>query len=427
MRPYIVAVFALIIASLAPLTAANAQVTVEQVPREVDSSNQAAWWRPIVVRGNISYVAFNAPGSTAGTHEVKVGVKVGAGPWVFGSLKDENGVVWVHADDIGHDQPTMAVDGDGFIHVFADHHGDNWRYFRSGAANDPSTMLRRIGSMPGSVSMTYPIAEEAPNGDIYLMVRNFVSSVGQGELYRWNDATNVWSKIATFAREVGAVVYPDDLRVDSAGDVHLAFEWAYGYPRPLRHYGSYLRYQVSTGQWRTANGAVLTLPVNRATPNLLYQGLTAGELWNDSDSGIGIQAAGLTVDSQNRPSIAYRYRTDGGSNGQDFDVYRIRWNGTAWADRTKIYTANNNVSAAIETTHNGTRARVYWTVAGVGLMAAESPSWTPVAIATGQPGVSRISGVLASSTEDVIYATAPQEIDANRGSLYVVRVGPNLP
>lgn len=427
MRKSIVAAFALILCNVVSLNAAQAQVSVEQVPREVDSSNQAAWWRPIVVRGNTSYVAFNAPGPTAGTHEVKVGVKVGSGPWVFGVLRDENGVVWTHADDIGHDQPTMAVDGDGFIHVFADHHVDNWRYFRSSAANDPSNIVRRVGAMPGSVGATYPIAEEAPNGDIFLMLRNHASGAGQGELFRWNDTTNVWSKIAVFAREAGNYVYPDDLRVDSAGNVHLAFEWAYGMPRPLRHYGSYLRYEVSTGLWKTANGTAVTLPVTRATPNLVYQGLSAGEQWNNSDTGIGIQAAGLTIDSQNRPSIAYRYRTDGGSNGLDFDIYRIRWNGTSWADRTRIYTANDDVSAAIETTHNGTRARVYWTVAGVGLMAAESPAYTPVAIATGQPAVSRISGVLASASEDVLYATAPQEIDANRGRLYVVRVGPNLP
>jgi len=427
MRAQSIALTAVLCLSPLLATGAQAQVTVEQVPAETDSSNQAAWWRPMVVKGNTTYVAFNSPGTAANTHQVKIGVKVGNGPWVIGSLKDQYGAIWSHPDDIGHDQPTIAVDGDGYIHVWADHHVDDWRYFRSSAPNDPSAMLRRVGEMPGTVGATYPIAEHAPNGDVYLMIRNHFNGAGQGELYRWNNAANTWSKIGVFARETGNYVYPDDLQVDSAGNVHLAFEWAYGMPRALRHYGSYIKYDVVAAQWRTANGTAVTLPVTRTTANLVYQGLSAGELWNNSDTGIGIQAAGLTVDHLNRPSVAYRYRTDGGSNAYDYDIYRLRWNGSAWADKVKVFTATDNVPAAVETTHNGTRARVYFTVSGVGLMGAESPGYVPYPLATGQPGVSRISGVLKTSTEDVIYAAAPTEIDADRGRLYVITVGNTLP
>ncbi len=406
---------------------AAAQVGVEMVPAETDSSNQAAWWRPVVVKGNTTYVAFNSPGDTAGTHRIKIGVKVGTGNWTIGFLKDENGNVWSHEDDVGHDQPTIAVDGDGYIHVWADHHVDDWRYFRSGAPNDPTAMLRRIGSMPGTVGATYPIAEHAPNGDIYLIIRNHFSGAGQGELYRWNNTADSWSKMGIFARENTNFVYPDDLKIDDAGNVHIAFEWAYGTPRALRHYGSYLKYDVAAGVFRTANGTALSAPATRATPNLLFQGLGSGEVWNNSNDGVGIQAAGLTVDQYARPSIAYRYRTAGGSNALNYDVYRIRWNGSAWSDKVKIYTASNNVPAAVETTHNGTRARVYFTVSGVGLMAAESPGWAVRPVATGQPGVSRISGILTGITQDVIYAAAPTQIDANRGRVYIMTIGDVLP
>jgi hypothetical protein len=81
----------------------------------------------------------------------------------------------------------------------------------------------------------------------------------------------------------------------------------------------------------------------------------------------------------------------------------------------------------VETTHNGTRARVYFTVSGVGLMAAESPGWAVRPVATGQPGVSRISGILTSTTQDVIYAAAPTQIDANRGRVYIMTIGDVLP
>lgn len=420
-------------ASLA-VTPASAfgQVTVQQVPAEMDASNQAAWWRPIVVKGSTTVVAFDAPGNVDGNHEVKVGIKSGAGAWSIGNLRNADGTVWRHDDDIGHDQPTVAVDGDGFIHVFADHHVDGWRYFRSNAPNNVSD-IRRVnagasGAMPGTGLYTYPIAEVAPNGDIYLIARNTFQSAGQAELFRWSNSSNAWTAVAVFARENGHYAYPDDLKVDSAGDVHIAFEWSNTRARPLRHYGSYLKYVPSANQWRTANGVAVNLPATRLTPNILFQGLSSGEQWNDSDAGIGIQATGLAVDANNRPSIAYRYRTDGGTNALDFDVYRVRWDGGQWTGRTKIYTASNNVSAAIETTHNGIRARVYFAVTGTGVMGADSSNgWSVRALAPSRPGISRLSAGSRDGTTDVIYGAAPTEISSTKGRLYVLDVGATLP
>lgn len=405
-------------------TAAHAQ-GVQMIPAEADASNEAAWWRPLVVKGNTTYAAFNSPATDPDNHQVKVGIQVSGGAWTIGLLKDASGAVMTFEDDLGHHQPTVAVDGDGYIHVWAAHHGDDWIYFRSHAPNDVSN-LRRM-DMPGSPRVTYPIADHAPNGDVFVFVRNNASNAGQLELYHWNNAANTWSSAKLFARETGAYIYPDDLRVDSAGNVHVIFEWAFGTPRPLRHYGSYLKFDVAANVWRTANGTVVTTPVTRATPDLHYQGLSAGELWNNSDTGIGIQAAGLTLDHLNRPSIAYRYRTDGGSNAFDYDIYRLRWNGSAWSDKVKIYTATDNVPAAVETTHNGTRARVYFTVEGQGLMGAESPGWVVKQLAPAQSGVTRISTVRRDATTDVIYGAWPTEIDSARGRVYIFDVSSALP
>ncbi len=410
---------------------ALAQVSVQEVPREMDASNQAAWWRPLAVNGSTTYAAFNAPAPTANQHYVKVGKQVAGGAWVFGVLRNADGTEWIHTDDIGHDQPTVAIDGDGFIHVWVDHHNDNWRYFRSTVAGDVTT-LRRVSSgttaMPDSGLFTYIVADTAPNGDIYLIARNRGGGLtGRGQLYHWQDNLDSWRKLADFANQSGAVVYPDDVTVDSTGDVHLIWEWAYGYPRGHRHYGSYLRYEQSSGRFRTANGVAVNTPVTLSTPALFYQPLGPGESFNDSDSGIGVQSAKLALDSLRRPSVVYRYRTDGGSNTLDYDVYRIRWNGSAWVDRVKVYTANNDVPAALGHTHNGTRVRAYFATIGAGVMAAENTqNWLPRALAPAEP-IQRISVVPRSGSEDVVYGAAPTEIDPNRGRLYLLDVGNALP
>ena len=68
--------FGLVLTALSLVPCAQigiAQVTVTTVPRDIDSSNQAGWWRPLVVRGTDTYFAFNAPGTVANNHYVKFG------------------------------------------------------------------------------------------------------------------------------------------------------------------------------------------------------------------------------------------------------------------------------------------------------------------------------------------------------------------
>ena len=36
-----------------------------------------------------------------------------------------------YTDDVGHNQPSIARDGSGRLHVFASMHNNAWRYFRS--------------------------------------------------------------------------------------------------------------------------------------------------------------------------------------------------------------------------------------------------------------------------------------------------------
>lgn len=207
-----------------------ADVLLEEV-ETVDSSNQAGWWVPLALHDGEAYFSFNSTGTSSSKHKVKVAKRSTDGSWESGFLKNFDGSVWEHGDDNGHDQPTIAVDGDGTIHVFADHHNDNWRYFRSSSPTDVSNILRRSDITQQSGIYTYPVAATAPNGDIYLIVRDTNGSdIGKGQLFHWDNNTDTWSHAATFASQTNTRVYPDDVVVDSNGDVHIIWEWAYGHP-----------------------------------------------------------------------------------------------------------------------------------------------------------------------------------------------------
>jgi hypothetical protein len=136
----------------------------ELVPYDIDQSNQAAWWIPLALDASGTYMAYNAPGSISDYHTVYVTRRDQAGNWTTGCLRTvSDGACWEERDDIGARQPSLAVDGAGFLHVFADHHGHGWRYFRSAAPGEVKNISRRF-EMPAAGQFTFPILTTTPNG-----------------------------------------------------------------------------------------------------------------------------------------------------------------------------------------------------------------------------------------------------------------------
>jgi hypothetical protein len=409
--------------SLALAAVAVTGVTEERMPADADSSNQAAWWVPLAIHAGAHYFAFDAPGATTATHEVKVGKRDTAGAWTFGSLRNTDGTTWSQTDDPGHYQPTIAIDSDGYIHVWADMHNNDWRYFRSAAPGDISDLRLRT-DMPGHGQFTYPVAKTAPNGDVWLFIRNRSGSDGTGELYRWNNSANSWSKISGFAYTPDAVVYPDDMAFGTDGTISLVWEWAKTSPHSLRHYGSYLRYNPATNAWSYIDGTAATVPVTlTSNSKLFFLPLQPGEAFTTSETAQGLQSVKVALDANNRPTIAYRYRPTDSSGDKNFDVWRIRWNGSAWVDKEKLYAASNDVPAGLGLTRNATRVRVYFTTDSGGLQRAMRTSTTPWVTTALAPGrdIERVNVTPIDDATDLIYGGAPTDVDANTGSVYWIK------
>lgn len=310
-----------VLACLALLLVVTGTAAAEQVPYRVDASNQAGWWRPLDEWNGSVYVAYNAwggPGPTNGgatdTHTVYIGRRAPDGVWTRGCLKTSTDACVVYPDDIGHKQPSIAVDGDGYLHAFVSMHGNNWIYYRSTAPGDVTTMVSRSTQLPDQGDeYTYPNVTRVDNSDLYLVIRAYP----EGRPYRWNNAADTWTRVAVFARTAGYVVYPDDVAGDGAGNLHISWEWAYGGADGLRHLGSYLRYEIATGTFRNAAGTVVTAPATTTSP-VVYQPIEGTEQATDRDNASGppgVQNAKLAL-AGGRPAVAYRYRAVQGGRWQ---------------------------------------------------------------------------------------------------------------
>jgi len=412
---------------ISPAVPARAAVTTELVPFRMDASNQAGWWHPIDEYNGRIYMAYNAWGSPTAsgprdTHQVWIAKRELDGGWLDrGCMADSTGACLVIQDDLGHHQPTIAVDGDGYIHAFFAMHGDNWRYYRSAAPGDVKSMANMSASMPDQGgNYTYPSATRTDNGDIYLIIR----SGRDGRLYRWNNATNVWTNEATFARANGFVVYPDDV-ISAEGDIHIAWEWAavdqvtgVG-TNGLRHNGSYVRWSPVTRQFRNAAGAVVAHPVSFTTPGIVYQPIEGTEKATDRDDFPdddredfpGVQSAKLSFHpTGHRPYIAYRYRS---AFQGPFRVKLAQWAPDGRWVRSVVYEGIYNTFAAVDITTFGTSGiRVYYTknqtIADDHAFAATrqaNGSWTETLLLSGVP-FERLAVIRRGAT-DHLYLASP--------------------
>ncbi|MBC9715860.1 BNR-4 repeat-containing protein [Streptomyces sp. TRM66268-LWL] len=386
-----------------PLAAA----TVSPVPYAMDSSNQAAWWTPVATYkgvGQYTYFAFNEPGSTAATHRPAIARRAPDGTWSRLPLLTSTGAQAEFTDDIGHNQPSVARDGSGRLHVFTSMHCNPWRYFRSTAAG--GNVTDHASELPDAgQGITYPVLTTAPNGDLYLTARvGCGNDQRPGKLYRWDNAASRWTTVATFAAAQYRSVYPDDLAVDAAGRVHILYEWSKAPSSAFRHQLSYLRYDPATGTFADSTGATATVPATPGTADVI-QDLTTGEQWSTDNTGYtgpAVQSAKLTL-SGSSPRIAYRYRS--ADSGGVFRVYFAAPSGGGWARQT-VY-AGGQTAAALGITRDETEAeRVYYVTASgtdrVFAARAVGGAWQSQSVAPGL-AADRLAVRRDSDGVDVLY------------------------
>ena len=295
----------------------------------MSNKNQAAWWSPIVHdptdgRTYLSYLTPTADPDDTNDH-VYIAARDADGGW---TRADTGGLAYF---DVGHTQTSLAMDGDGVLQVFYGMHSNPIKYR---VANTPRSVTGGFSYRPQTTpfsggSFTYPNLTTAPDGSVYMMIRDLRSGGGVGQLYRYDPAA-VWSHTVDFAQEAGATVYPDHVMADAAGDLHLIWEWADGGPQATRHLGSYARYEPTSGRFYRADGSAYDAgPITTATADV-FQPLEGGETF---ERGVhGFQSAKMALDDQGRPVVAYAYSTDGTSSGYEHRL--ARWTGSAWERQT---------------------------------------------------------------------------------------------
>jgi len=344
------------------------------------------------------------------------------------SLSGPGGPCHEFHDDVGHHQPSIAVDGNGYVHVFTAMHSSPWaqHYFRSTAPESVTTFADQGATMPDPTwTHTYPVLARAPGGDLWLAVRSRSSAAAAGvggHLYHYDPATRRWTRVTTFAYNPRLWVYPDDLQIDATGRLHIAFEWVKKYTNAYPHIGVYTTYDPATGRFANAAGQTLTGPLTVKSP-AVYQPWSSSYDPTATRNGLGVQTAKVALDpATGRPRIVYRYTP---RYGLHLAVLQVVWDGTAWR-RSTVYGGKYDTFAAVDVTVYGSSTRVYYakvnTTGGPSAFVAESTATGPYverSLAPTRRRIERLSAVTRADGTDVLYLSAPGARAPLAGELYL--------
>lgn len=401
-----------------------------------DNTNQAAWWTPMDEFGDYAWVSYlrNPPSGSYSNNNVMIARRgLSNGAIERSCLSNAtSGDCAIFQDDLGHNQPSVAVDGDGYVHIFTSMHHNPWRYYRSEEPHS-TTFVDAASDMPNQdVLWTYPVIKRDATGDLWLIIRGGPTNVNaarSGYFFHYDTSAKKWSQIEIWAHRDGYSVYPDDIQFSSDGDVHLQWEWSQAPASAGRHEASYIRYRPSTSTFRTVTGQEVATPITQNTPNAVFQPLTAGEEYGQNGAPAPLlQSAKLEIyeDSSGTIQVQHAYRFQNETDGP-WQIRRARNMGGSSPWAREIVSATADTSAALGFTHHGGIARLYYCQIDGSAWVLEKDgdaAWTNTELkpARGKK-VQRLQAFVRDDGTDVVYLSAPINVDASTGSVYMLTVG----
>lgn len=231
-----------------------------------------------------------------------------------------------------HNAISIAVDGDGYLHMAWDHHNSMLKYARS---ISPGVLdFEEPWAMTGEkeTRVSYPEFYNLPGGHLLFLYRDGGSGRGDLVMNRYDVKSKKWTRLQDnlISGEGKRNAYWQT-SVDERGTIHVSWVWRESPDVASNHDMCYARSHDGGKTWEKSNGEKYQLPITAATAEYAWRVPQKSELINQTS---------MTVDAQGRPYIATYWRPEGTTVPQYFVVY---FNGAAWkatqvTQRTKPFT-----------------------------------------------------------------------------------------
>ncbi|ULC58729.1 BNR repeat-containing protein [Flaviramulus sp. BrNp1-15] len=201
-----------------------------------------------------------------------------------------------------HNSISIAIDGNGFLHVSWDHHNTKLRYAKS---LEPLSLelgeeLVMIGSLEDKV--TYPEFYNLPNGNLLFFYRSGESGRGNLVVNTYSLSTKKWTQLHDnlIDGENERNAYTQTF-VDKRGVIHISWVWRETWDVETNHDLCYARSKDGGLTWEKSTGEKYSLPI---TLN------TAEYAWKIPQKSNLINQTSMTIDDNGNPFIVNYWNDD---------------------------------------------------------------------------------------------------------------------
>ncbi len=223
-----------------------------------------------------------------------------------------------HVED-AHNVISLMVDGDNFLHVAFDHHGDTLHYCRGIAPG--SLVLGAMEEMTGvdEDDVTYPEFYRLADGDLIFVYRSGKSGQGNLVMNHYDLQSRQWDRVQDVLIDgEGERNAYWQMCVDRQGVIHLSWVWRETWLVETNHDLCYARSYDNGKTWYKTDGMQYELPIRIDNAEYACRIPQDSELINQTSMG---------TDTIGNPYIATYWR----DADSDVPQYRLVWHdGEAW-------------------------------------------------------------------------------------------------
>ena len=216
-----------------------------------------------------------------------------------------------------HNAISLAIDGNGYLHVSWDHHNSSLCYAMS---KEPLGLkLSEEKSMTGDREdrITYPQFLNLKNGDLLFMYRDGKSGMGSLVINRFDNTIGKWEQLhKNLIDGEGERNAYWQTCVDKAGNIHISWVWRETWDVSTNHDLCYALSKDGGYTWERSTGEKYTLPISIKS---------AEYAWKIPRKSSLINQTSMTTDKDNNPIIASYWNEGGSTQYQIVFIENDQW------------------------------------------------------------------------------------------------------
>jgi hypothetical protein len=199
-----------------------------------------------------------------------------------------------------HNSISIMVDGNGYLHISWDHHGNQLRYCKSIAPlslelNDNESMTSL-----NEKSVSYPEFYKFNNGNLLFLYRDGASGKGNLVINKYSLKERKWKQLQSnlIDGESKRNAYWQAC-IDSKDAIHISWVWRESPDVSSNHDMNYAKSEDGGITWKKSNNEVYSLPINIANAEIAWAIPQKSELINQTS---------MVVDDNGNPLIATYFK-----------------------------------------------------------------------------------------------------------------------